>query len=113
MLDESALRRLVGSPAIMYEQLTHLAGSAEGPNISIEVVPASTGANAGLSGGFQLASCDGASDVLYMNGVEDVTEERRSIVRHATRIFDLVRADALPRAASRALILEAAEQWKT
>jgi len=113
VLDESALRRLVGSPATMYEQLTHLADCSGRPNISVEVVPASTGANAGLSGGFQLASCDGAPDVLRMEGVEDVTEERRSIVRHATRIFDLVRADALPRAASRALIVEAAEQWKT
>jgi uncharacterized protein DUF5753 len=56
VLDESALRKLVGSPAIMYEQLTHLASQAERPNISVEVVPASTGANAGLSGGFQLAS---------------------------------------------------------
>ena len=113
VLDESALRRLVGSPPVMYEQLIHLASMAERPGVSVEIVPASTGANAGLSGGFQLASCDGAPDVLYMNGVEDVTEERRSLVRHAIRIFDLVRADALPRTASRALILEAAEQWKT
>jgi len=113
VLDESALRRLVGSPAIMYEQLAHLADRAERANVSVEVVPASTGANAGLSGGFQLASCEDAPDVLNMNGIEDVTEERRSLVRHATRIFDLVRADALPRAASRALILEAAEQWKS
>jgi transcriptional regulator with XRE-family HTH domain len=113
VLDESALRRLVGSPAIMCEQLTHLAGMAGRPDISVEVVPASTGATAGLSGGFQLASCDGAPDVLNIDGVEDVTEERRSLVRHATRIFDLVRGDALPRAASRALIMEAAEQWKT
>jgi transcriptional regulator with XRE-family HTH domain len=113
VLDESALRRLVGSPAIMYEQLIHVADVAERPGVSIEVVPASTGANAGLSGGFQLASSDGAPDVLNMNGVQDMTEERRSLVRHATRIFELVRADALPRAASRALILEAAEQWKT
>jgi hypothetical protein len=50
VLDESALRKLVGSTAIMYEQLTHLAGMAERPNVSVEVVPASTGANAGLSG---------------------------------------------------------------
>jgi transcriptional regulator with XRE-family HTH domain len=113
VLDESPLHRLVGSPAIMYEQLTHLAEIAGHPDISVEVVPSSTGANAGLSGGFQLASSDGAPDVLNMNGVEDVTEERRSLVRHATRIFDLVRGDALPRAGSRALILEAAEQWKT
>jgi transcriptional regulator with XRE-family HTH domain len=113
VLDEAALRRLVGSPVIMHEQLILLADCAERPNISVEVVPSSTGANAGLGGGFQLASCDGAPDVLYMNGVEDVTEERRSLVRLATRIFDLVRADALPRSASRALILEAAERWKT
>jgi transcriptional regulator with XRE-family HTH domain len=112
-LDESALHRLVGSPAIMCEQLTGLADLAERPDISVEIVPTSTGANAGLSGGFQLASCDGAPDVLNMNGVEDVMEERRSLVRHATRIFDLVRGDALPRAASRTLIMEAAEQWKT
>jgi transcriptional regulator with XRE-family HTH domain len=113
VLDESAPRRLVGSPATMYEQLAHLAACAERPNISVEIVPASTGANAGLGGGFQLASWDGAPDVLNMNGVEDVTEKRRSLVRLATRIFDIVRADALPRAASRALILEAADQWKT
>ena len=113
VLDEPVLHRLIGSPAIMYEQLAHVAATAERPSISIEVVPASTGANAGLSGGFQIASGDGAPDVLNMNGVEDVTEERRSLLRHATLIFDLVRGDALPRAASRALISEAAEQWKT
>jgi transcriptional regulator with XRE-family HTH domain len=113
VLDESVLRRLVGSPVIMCEQLTHLADMAERVDVSVEIVPASTGANAGLSGGFQLASCDGAPDVLNIDGVEDVTEERRALVRHATRIFDLVRGDALPRAASRALIVEAAEQWKT
>jgi hypothetical protein len=112
VLDESALHRLVGSPAIMCEQLTHIAALAERPNVSVEVVPSSTGANAGLGGGFQLASSDGVPDVLNMNGVQDVTDEGRSLVRHATRIFDLVRGDALPRAASRTVILEAAEQWK-
>lgn len=113
VLDESVLHRLIGSPAIMHEALTHLADLAERPNISVGIVPASTGANAGLSGGFQLASCDGSPDVLNMTGVEDVTEETRSLVRRAIRIFDLVRDEALPRAASRALILEAAEKWKT
>jgi transcriptional regulator with XRE-family HTH domain len=113
VLDEAVLHKLIGSPAIMCEQLTHLAEAAERPMVSVEIVPSGTGANAGLGGGFQLASCDGAPDVLNMNGVRDVTEERGVIVRHSTRIFDLVRGDALPRTASRALILEAAEQWKT
>ena len=76
-------------------------------------MPASAGGNAGLSGGFQLASCDGAPELLNMNGVEDVTAEGRSLVRRATVVFDLVRGEALPRTASRALIVEAAQQWKT
>jgi hypothetical protein len=113
VLDESVLRKLIGSPAIMSDQLTHLANIAERPNVSVQIVPADVGANAGLSGGFQLASCDGAPDVLRMEAIEDVTDERRSLVRHAIRIFDLVRADALPRVASRALILEVAGQWKS
>lgn len=113
VLDESILHRLIGSPVIMYEQLTHLISMAERPDVSVEIVPSGIGANAGLSGGFHLASCDGTPDVLNMNSVRDVTEERGALVRHATRIFDRVRGDALPRADSRRLILEAAEQWKS
>jgi transcriptional regulator with XRE-family HTH domain len=113
VLDEGVLHRLIGSPVVMSDQLSHLGSMAERPNIQVQVVPAARGANAGLSGGFALASCDGTPDVLRMEAVEDVTEERRSLVRHATLVFDLVRGDALPREESRALILEAAEQWKT
>ncbi len=113
VLDEAVLHRLIGSPAIMCDQLTHLAAVSGRPHVSVEVVPASTGANAGLSGGFQLASCDGAPDVLNMSGVEDVTAEGRSLLRRATVVFDLVRGDALPRTASRSLVLEIAEQWKS
>ncbi len=113
VLDEAVLHRLVGAPAVMHDQLAHLASVAERSNVSVEVVPASTGANAGLSGGFQLASCDGKPDVFNMNGVEDVMQENGSLVREAVHIFDLVRGDALSRVPSRTLVLEAAEQWKT
>jgi transcriptional regulator with XRE-family HTH domain len=113
ILGESVLHRLIGSRAIMSDQLSHLGGMAERPHVQVQVVPSARGANAGLSGGFALASCDDAPDVLRMEAVEDVTEERRSLVRHATLIFDLVRGEALPREESRALILEAADQWKT
>jgi transcriptional regulator with XRE-family HTH domain len=113
VLDESVLHKLIGSPEIMHEALTHLAVMAERPDISVSIVPASIGANAGLSGGFQLASCDGSADVLNMIAVADVTEETRSLVRRAVRIFDLVRDEALPCGTSRTFILEAAEQWNT
>jgi len=112
VLDESVLHRLIGTPQIMADQLIHLAAVPERPSVTIQMIPSDTGANAGLSGGFQLASTDSAEDVLNMNGVEDVTSETRSLVRTAVNMFVRVQADALPRAASRKLILEAAEQWK-
>jgi Domain of unknown function (DUF5753) len=92
--------------------LAHLADMSERPNVSVQVIPAQTGANAGLSGAFDLASGDGGPEVLRMEAVEDVTAETRSLVRRAANNFVRVQADALPRAASRALILEVAEQWK-
>jgi len=111
VLDETVLHRLIGSPPVMADQLAHLADVSERPNVSVQVIPADTGANAGLSGAFDLASSDGP-EVLRIEAVEDVTAETRSLVRRAASIFVRVQADALPRAASRALILEAAEQWK-
>lgn len=112
VLDETVLHRLIGSPPVMADQLAHLADVSERPNVSVQVIPAQTGANAGLSGAFDLASGDGGPEVLRIEAVEDVTAETRSLVRRAASIFVRVQADALPRAASRALILEAAEQWK-
>ena len=113
VLDQSVLHRLIGSPQVMADQLMHIAELSERPDLSVQVIPADTGANAGLSGAFDLASGDGGPEVVRMEAVEDVTVESRSLVRKAANIFVRVQADALPRAASRTLILEAAEQWKT
>jgi transcriptional regulator with XRE-family HTH domain len=113
VLDQSVLHRLIGSPQVMADQLMHIAELSERPDLSVQVIPADTGANAGLSGAFDLASSEGGPEVVRMEAVEDVTVESRSLVRKAANIFVRVQADALPRAASRTLILEAAEQWKT
>jgi transcriptional regulator with XRE-family HTH domain len=111
VLDEAVLHRPIGSTLVMTEQLLHLATMAERKHISIHVLP-SARANAGLSGAFDIASEDGAADTLRVEGVEDVITQNRPLVRKASVIFDLVRRDALPREPSRALIQEAAEQWK-
>ena len=47
------------------------------------------------------------------DGVEDQTTENRSMVRKHKVAFNRARGEALSRDASRDLILEAAEQWKT
>jgi transcriptional regulator with XRE-family HTH domain len=113
VLYEAVLDHLVGSPQVMHDTLVYLAELSQRPNISIQVVPVDMGANAGLCGAFSLASADGGQEVVAMETVEDVTTESRSLVRKATNIFIRVQADALPRAASRAVILEKAERWKT
>jgi transcriptional regulator with XRE-family HTH domain len=113
VLDESVLHRLIGSSQVMHDQLVHLVELSQRPHMMIQVLPAENGANAGLGGAINLACGDGTPDVLLTEAVEDQTTENRSLVQKASDTFDLVRADALPRVASRALFLEAAEQWKT
>ncbi len=113
VLDEAVLHRLIGSPQVMHDALVQVAEWSQRPYIVVQVVPASNGANAGLSGAFDIAAGDSMPETLQMDGVEDRTTEKRSLVRKAAVAFDRVRADALPRDASRDLILKVAdEKWK-
>ena len=113
VLDEAALLRLIGSPQVMHDALVHVAGLSAAAIIVVQVVAASNGANAGLGGAFDIAAADGMPETLRMEGVEDQTMEKRSLVRKAAVAFDRVRGDALPRDASRELILKVAdEKWK-
>ena len=113
LLDEAVLHRPIGTPAIMHDALIHVAEMALRPNIVLQVVPSTKGANAGIGGAFDIASADGTPDTLRTDGVEDQTTENRSLVRKHRTAFNRVRGDALSRDASRDLILKVAEQWKT
>ncbi|MGI9003666.1 MAG: helix-turn-helix domain-containing protein [Pseudonocardia sp.] len=54
VLDESVLRRVIGSPEVMRAQLIRLREVAELPNVEIRVLPLRHGAHAGLDGAFWL-----------------------------------------------------------
>ncbi|MFF9913351.1 helix-turn-helix domain-containing protein [Streptomyces sp. NPDC013457] len=54
VLDESALRRVVGSREIMREQLEHLHTLSTEPHITVQVLPHTAGAHPGLTGQFSL-----------------------------------------------------------
>jgi Domain of unknown function (DUF5753)/Helix-turn-helix domain len=113
VLDEAVLHRLVGSPQAMHDALVLVAELSQRPYVVVQVVPASNGANAGLAGAFDIAAADGMPETLRMEGVEDQTIEKRSLVRKAAVAFDRGRGDALPRDTSRDLILKVAdERWK-
>ncbi len=114
VLDESVLHRLIGSPQVMYDQLSEIADLSTRPYISVQVVSAGNGANAGLGGALNIAGGDGTPDVLHMDAVEGQTSERRALVRKAAVAFDRLRGDALSRGQSRDLILRLADElWKT
>jgi transcriptional regulator with XRE-family HTH domain len=113
LIDELVLRRVVGSPEIMHEQLQHVAELSGRAYVSVQVVPTAVGATAGLSGDISLASVDGTADVLHTDAVpEGHTTESRSQVGAAAVAFERIRQYALPHAQSRELILKVAEeQW--
>jgi transcriptional regulator with XRE-family HTH domain len=113
VLDELVLHRLIGSPTIMTVQLAHIAEMSERPHVSIHILPSENGGSAGLFGAFSRIFVEGEPDMLHMEAVEDQLTRDRALIRKADIVFDLVRRDALPRTPSRAVILEAAERWKS
>src|ERR1019366_4136366 len=55
VMAQAVLPRGVGGPAVMYEQLTHLAEAGQQSKVMIQVIPAEVGAHAGLAGAVSIA----------------------------------------------------------
>jgi transcriptional regulator with XRE-family HTH domain len=78
VIDEAVTRRHVGitqDPAIMPDQLMHVAARAEAEElITVRVIPFSVGAHSGLSGPFTLLEFDGPlPDMLYLDAGREIT----------------------------------------
>jgi transcriptional regulator with XRE-family HTH domain len=111
VLDEGVLHRRIGSGKIMHDQLAHLAEVSDRAKITIQVVPAETGAHVGLLGAFAIAAFESAPGIVYMESPDQgQTTEKSSVVAKVSETFDTLRAEALPRGASRDLIRKVAEQ---
>ncbi|GLU45892.1 helix-turn-helix domain-containing protein [Nocardiopsis ansamitocini] len=54
VLDEAALRRMIGDTEIMHEQLQHLLYMAKLPNIDVQILPFSVGSHAALVAPFSI-----------------------------------------------------------
>ncbi|MEH1012492.1 DUF5753 domain-containing protein [Micromonospora sp. CPCC 206060] len=69
VIDEAVLRRPVGGPAVMREQLDHLVTLVGArPRVRIHVVPYAAGAYAGLDGPFVMATLPSGDDLLFVEG---------------------------------------------
>ncbi|MFH0177491.1 helix-turn-helix domain-containing protein [Streptomyces cacaoi] len=107
ILDESALRRVVGSPDVMREQLEHLNALGTEPHITVQILPYTAGAHPGLAGQFSLlrfADSPEAGVVYLERFTSDLYLEKPSDVRHFSVMYDHLQAQALTPDGSRDFI---------
>jgi transcriptional regulator with XRE-family HTH domain len=116
VIDEAVIRRHVGisqDPAIMPNQLRHIADRTEGEELlTVRVVPFRVGAYPGLSGPFTLLEFEGAMpDLLYLDAGREVSLITGSDPRIGAYAddFEAVLENSLPAAESIALLRQAAE----
>ncbi|WP_069886937.1 helix-turn-helix domain-containing protein [Streptomyces luteocolor] len=112
ILDESVVRRVVGSPAVMQAQLDHLLHAVESPHITLQVLPFSRGAHAAALGSFVIiGGREPSLDVAYVDlHVGSVFMEKDEELDRYRLAFDYLRAQALDMAASSALINHVREE---
>jgi transcriptional regulator with XRE-family HTH domain len=111
VIHERALYFQVGTPEVMIAQLQHLLKLMDKSNVVIQVIR-DGGYFPGARGPFAIASGDAIPDTLLMLTVEDQMVEDGTLIRQAIALFEEIRGYALSVADSRAVILEAIEQWK-
>ena len=112
MLDEYILRRPVGGPAVMADQLRHLVEVGRRPRVHLHVVPAGAGAYPGLNGAFVLATPPEGDDAAYLdNQLQGHIVQRQADVLSLREAWESVRAVALPHQQSVEMITEAAQAW--
>ncbi|MDQ0748738.1 transcriptional regulator with XRE-family HTH domain [Streptomyces africanus] len=112
ILDESVIRRVVGSPAVMREQLDRLLEANESPHITLQVLPFSKGAHAAALGSFVIiGGPEPALDVVYVDfHTGSLFLEKEEELERYRLAFEYLRAQALDMEASSALIHRARKE---
>jgi transcriptional regulator with XRE-family HTH domain len=103
VVDEAVLRRVIGGPEIQRAQLHRLAEATAIPRVTLQVLPFSAGAHAGLDGEFTVIGFQEAADqdVVYIeNTMSDLYLESIDAIRRYNLLFDHLRAKALDPARS-------------
>jgi Domain of unknown function (DUF5753)/Helix-turn-helix domain len=120
LLGEAALRRPVGGPQVMAEQLNRLADAALLPTVTIRVVPLRAGLHRGvLSGPFAIlrfpVNGDGQESeppVVYVPGFTGALYlEKAAEIQRYHEVYTGIVAAALDEPASRAMIRQAALEY--
>ena len=114
VLDEAALRRVVGNRALMREQLDHLVEQSQLPHVTVQVIPFDMGAHPGLNGQYAILEFPDAADssVVYIEGVtSDLYLEKANDVQKYSVMYEHLRAQALNVELSRQFIARIAKEY--
>ncbi|MFG2354435.1 helix-turn-helix domain-containing protein [Streptomyces sp. NPDC048521] len=114
VLDEAALRRVVGSKLVMREQLEHLIEMSQLPHVTVQVLPFEVGAHPGLNGQYAILEFTDAADssVVYLEGVtSDLYLEKAQDVQKYAVMYEHLRAQSLNVEQSRQFIAEQAKAY--
>ncbi|GAB3811544.1 helix-turn-helix transcriptional regulator [Micromonospora zhanjiangensis] len=115
VMDEAVIRRQVGGPDTLRDQLDRIVEIAAQPHIDIQVLPFAVGAHPGTPGSFIVLSYTEPADppVVYIETMAgDLYPERQDDITGAILAFDRLRAMALSPEDSIGLIRRAARELK-
>ena len=115
IVDEAALHRVLGGPAIMATQLDRVVDACALPNVSVQVIPHSVGAHPALDSTFILLEfAPPVPGVVYIEGlVGQMYLERPQDVARYTQIFERLRTLALSQQQSVDLLAKQSKSFRT
>jgi transcriptional regulator with XRE-family HTH domain len=114
VLDEAALRRVVGGRQSMFEQLESLIEWSQLPHITLQVLPFDVGAHPGVTGQYAILEFPDAGDssVVYIEGVtSDLYLEKAPDVQRYSVMYEHLRAQALNADQTRQFISDVAKEF--
>ncbi|MFJ4617984.1 Scr1 family TA system antitoxin-like transcriptional regulator [Streptomyces sp. NPDC088812] len=111
LLDEAVLRRRIGGPQVMAEQLHKIADMAEAGRLRLHVLPYGVGAHALLESYLTLMSFEDSAPVAYVEGfLTGHLMDDPALVAASQTAYALALSDALSHQESVALVRAAAEE---
>jgi transcriptional regulator with XRE-family HTH domain len=112
LFDEVALRRQIGGPEVMADQIAHLLRLVEDERIRVDVVPNGRGAHPLLGGMVTLMWFEDQPPVAYEEGAfAGTVHDEPALVERVQAAYDLVLGEALPQRESLDLMRSIAKDY--
>jgi transcriptional regulator with XRE-family HTH domain len=113
LLDEAVLRRVVGGPQVMAQQLHKIADLAEAGRLRLHVLPFEAGAHALQQSLLTLLSFEDAAPVAYVEALfTGHLMDNPAMVKASHTAYDLALSDAMSHQDSMALVRAAAKEYE-